>query len=79
MYAVETIATGIAVKEKKLDAVQIGVLSMIWTGILMLIISSAARGYRHAEEYRNCDRTVVPDIYMYGVFFYSPACSAGAY
>lgn len=42
VYAVETIATGIAVKEKKLDAVQIGVLSMIWTGILMLIISIAA-------------------------------------
>ena len=42
VYAVETIATEIAVKEKKLDAVQIGVLSMIWTGILMLIISAAA-------------------------------------
>ena len=41
VYAVETIATGIAVKGKKLDAVQIGVLSMIWTGILMLIISAA--------------------------------------
>lgn len=41
VYAVETIATGIAVKEKKLDAVQIGVLSMIWTGILMLIVSVA--------------------------------------
>ncbi len=42
IYAFEMIATGIAVKEKHLDAVSIGILSMLWTGFGMLIISAAA-------------------------------------
>lgn len=41
IYAFELIATGKAVQEKKCDAVTVGVLSMIWTGVLMLIISLA--------------------------------------
>ena len=42
IYAFEMIATGIAVKEKHLDAVVIGILSMFWTGFGMLMISAAA-------------------------------------
>ena len=41
VYALEMIATGIAVKEKQLDAVQIGIISMYWTGFGMLFISLA--------------------------------------
>lgn len=41
IYAFEMIATGIAVKEKHLDAVSIGILSMFWTGFGMLAISTA--------------------------------------
>ena len=41
VYAVNMIATETAVQKKKMDAVQIGVLSMIWTGVVILFISLA--------------------------------------